>query len=1264
MFSSFAEQAGQSKSATAIKKGSKLPFIDLGKVPVVKGFVYEVFVYFDPSQPQLFYLKRPPPPYEDLLGMSVNQLPFSLKQKANGFIKKVETEGRVELSARQPEKPKGQKFMSKVQSRQHESEAFFEAGSAGETLTVTFLIDDCDKNPLTTSGRRLSNLQRAMARIEEIMQEVDAPVRVTLRIERGEGREPYVWTGTARDFDARPPSPPLQDDDEAGFPIFESIIDIFEERDRRMLDNQKFIVFCISSGYSIGSSIDMYEYSNQMKSILSRNQGRFKLFIVDTSQGEEGDSWKLPEIAKAIPACQRIKLSEMASVFPRTASRYQSMKDIHAASRETAERKLFCFDFKRVPPGVNEPSEIHVSENPTMAKSFDCNPCHPLDNAFHLQSKSIPFKVKLRNGETVTIEKTGFVQIKDSQGVFAAGQQRPTPPRSPLRPSSQSQNPCAITFLIDTCDGMGGSVLSNLQQAMRSIKEMSQTEGSGRGFHPSDYIELRIVSGEGRTPFIWRHFASALKKKFPYPNIDEDECAKFPVHESIISAFKDRAALLRRKSIGDNIQNQKFIVFCITNGSNLTSRLSPHEYDAQMNELLKESGGLFSLTIVDTSEEMSRGDESETRKSLKRLAENIPGSHFVKLAAMKDVIDHERPRGPSPQSSRENTRTTQMDDWDVDDVVTFLEGLKLGKEATEEAVVVCKRELVNGEMLTQYTTKEELSREVGVPLNIAARILKKRDAYWGKTTTASSVSAVSGGYASGGSRQGLRHTGSSSRGMERAIDKGGINMELGGKQLVGIGLIDRGGFGAVYKAMWGDEVVAAKVISLDDIRDRRDRAEVQRSLRKEVQAYRKLDHENIVKLLGDSLGSPGAQYDIILTEYCENGSLDEHIRKKKEPLVVRLMLAIRIVDAVAYLHGANIIHRDLKPNNILMKEKTPKLIDFGLAVLAEQTIGSRAATVTSATVGTWRYKSPEQTKRNAKISSKADIFSLGLILYELLTLKTAWGRMDADQVLREFVAAEVKSDRSGQVHSPFEINEDDLIGGGAKNDDVRRELVHIIEACTQISPARRPRSKQLLAELHRVQNAITNRNTFDAFNLSDGSFDYERPYVFVSYHSDFQEQTFAFVEELRKHGIQVWVDKERLKQDSKWPKKIAFAIRKATFMLAFWNNRWMESERCRSEWNIFAQRVVKEDKVTRDHFFIFISEQWDGKLDDEMKVFMKTNPLQYESLPGAQSLYFITEVAKIARKMKTILGIPSSPSPVEIPVPAVPTVRRRRVVIE
>lgn len=197
-------------------------------------------------------------------------------------------------------------------------------------------------------------------------------------------------------------------------------------------------------------------------------------------------------------------------------------------------------------------------------------------------------------------------------------------------------------------------------------------------------------------------------------------------------------------------------------------------------------------------------------------------------------------------------------------------------------------------------------------------------------------------------------------------------------------LIDRGGMGAVYLAerLEFDQPVALKLIrrglDMDDGLVRR--------FHNERQILARLDHPHIARLLGGGTTSDRLPYFVM--EYVEGQSLDAHCAEQQLPLDERLRLFLDICSAVQYAHQNLVVHRDLKPSNILITAQgDPKLLDFGIAKLLSDDDAERpntALTVTGQGPMTPRYASPEQIRREP-VTTACDVYSLGVLLYELLT---------------------------------------------------------------------------------------------------------------------------------------------------------------------------------------------------------------------------------------------------------------------------------------
>src|SRR2546421_5304522 len=194
--------------------------------------------------------------------------------------------------------------------------------------------------------------------------------------------------------------------------------------------------------------------------------------------------------------------------------------------------------------------------------------------------------------------------------------------------------------------------------------------------------------------------------------------------------------------------------------------------------------------------------------------------------------------------------------------------------------------------------------------------------------------------------------------------------------------IDVGGMGEVYLARQRtafDRKVAVKIIRSDLMHDLTARARFLREA--EVSAH--LQHEHILSLVefGEAQGRL-----FIVTPYIEGGTLARHLQSGPLSLIEVHQLFVPLVQAVAYIHRRGVIHRDLKPTNILLDSQDGqiyvRLIDFGIASLQG---GAASAPLTTAgnEVGTVAYMAPERLSGVAEPSN--DIFSLGVILYQMLT---------------------------------------------------------------------------------------------------------------------------------------------------------------------------------------------------------------------------------------------------------------------------------------
>lgn len=191
--------------------------------------------------------------------------------------------------------------------------------------------------------------------------------------------------------------------------------------------------------------------------------------------------------------------------------------------------------------------------------------------------------------------------------------------------------------------------------------------------------------------------------------------------------------------------------------------------------------------------------------------------------------------------------------------------------------------------------------------------------------------------------------------------------------------IGRGGMGEVYSASRADGQYEKKV-AIKLVRSGYDTALILERFRNERQILAGLDHPNIARLLDGGNTDDGIPY--LVMELVDGNAIDKYCDAHKLSVTERLELFGQVCGAVQYAHQRLVIHRDLKPNNILVDEKgVPKLLDFGIAKLLD---ASGTSEPTMLQPMTPEYASPEQV-RGEPITTATDVYSLGVILYQLLT---------------------------------------------------------------------------------------------------------------------------------------------------------------------------------------------------------------------------------------------------------------------------------------
>lgn len=257
--------------------------------------------------------------------------------------------------------------------------------------------------------------------------------------------------------------------------------------------------------------------------------------------------------------------------------------------------------------------------------------------------------------------------------------------------------------------------------------------------------------------------------------------------------------------------------------------------------------------------------------------------------------------------------------------------------------------------------------------------------------------------------------------------------------------IGEGAHGKVYEGKYGNQIVAIKVLNSGNTPEERVAREGR--FAREVNMMARVKHENLVKFIG-ACKDP---FMVIATEILPGMSLKKYlmsIRPKLLDLRLAIGFALDIARAMDCLHANGIIHRDLKPDNLLLtaNQKTVKLVDFGLA--REESVTE----MMTAETGTYRWMAPELystvTLRQGEkkhYNNKVDIYSFGIVLWELLTNRMPFEGMSN---LQAAYAAAFKQMRP------------------TLPDDMPQDLVFIIQSCWVEDPNVRPTFSQVIRMLN------------------------------------------------------------------------------------------------------------------------------------------------------------------------------------------------------
>jgi len=243
-------------------------------------------------------------------------------------------------------------------------------------------------------------------------------------------------------------------------------------------------------------------------------------------------------------------------------------------------------------------------------------------------------------------------------------------------------------------------------------------------------------------------------------------------------------------------------------------------------------------------------------------------------------------------------------------------------------------------------------------------------------------------------------------------------------QLEIVELIGRGGMGFVFKARQPhlDRYVALKLLPDKLARDPR----FAERFNREGRVLARLNHPNIVSVY--DFGQTEHFY-FLLMEYVDGVNLRQAMKAGRFSPAEALAIVPRICEALQYAHGEGILHRDIKPENILLDARGQvKIADFGIAKLVGDEKADVTLTATGAALGTPHYMAPEQLEKPAEVDHRADIYSLGVVFYEMLTGELPIGRFAAPSsktpvgsAVDEVVFRTLEKDRERRFQSAGEM---------------------------------------------------------------------------------------------------------------------------------------------------------------------------------------------------------------------------------------------------
>jgi serine/threonine protein kinase/tetratricopeptide (TPR) repeat protein len=284
--------------------------------------------------------------------------------------------------------------------------------------------------------------------------------------------------------------------------------------------------------------------------------------------------------------------------------------------------------------------------------------------------------------------------------------------------------------------------------------------------------------------------------------------------------------------------------------------------------------------------------------------------------------------------------------------------------------------------------------------------------------------------------------------------------------------IGEGGFGTVWSAKQSQPI--ARQVAIKLVKPGMDTRQVIARFEQERQSLALMDHPNIARVYDAGTTEQGRPYFVM--ELVRGEPILAFCNRRRMPLRDRLALFGLIAGAVQHAHQKGVIHRDLKPSNVLVTEvdgaPQPKVIDFGIAK-AIAGVAPRDATITAERqmLGTPQYMSPEQAEGSSDIDTRSDVYSLGVLLYELLTgfppidlSERSGSRAEMQRAIIEGELPEPSTRLKRETQQITRVAADRSIEPASLQRTVRGELDWIVMKCLEKDRRRRYQSAGAVAE--------------------------------------------------------------------------------------------------------------------------------------------------------------------------------------------------------